>query len=153
MVQGIEQQLEIVGRGLLGQFDNHAAGRDPEVMEHLQGAPGLVLRLEQRLGRDVEKQLAFKVLLAEASAGAFAAGHFQFGQAPGLAGHGEQVDRRVQRAVGGAAAQRFVTEDAPLRQADYGLEQAVQGALSKNGAQRTELFGHGHGGTTLKKRD
>ncbi|MNF82162.1 hypothetical protein D3C84_644610 [compost metagenome] len=50
MVQGIEQQLEIVGRGLLGQFDNHPAGRYAEVMEHLQGASGLVLRLEQRLG-------------------------------------------------------------------------------------------------------
>ncbi|MNJ55062.1 hypothetical protein D3C77_505340 [compost metagenome] len=93
VVQGIEQQLEIVGGGLLGQLDHYPAGRQPQVVEHFQGAPGLILGFQQRLGRDVEKQLALQLLLAEASAGAFPAGHFQLGQAPGLAGDGKQIDR------------------------------------------------------------
>ncbi|MNP27145.1 hypothetical protein D3C76_1200360 [compost metagenome] len=153
VVQGVEQQLEVVGRRLFGELDHHPAGRHAKLVEHLQGTPGLVLRLEQGFRRDVEEQLAFEVLLAEAPAGALAAGHFQLGQAAGLAGHGEQVDRRVQRAVGRAAAQCFVAEDAPFGQADNGLEQAVQAALSQDGAQRAELFVDGHGRATLKKRD
>jgi hypothetical protein len=47
----------------------------------------------------------------------------------------------MQRAVGGAAAQGFIAENAPFRKTDDRLEQAVQTALSQDGAQCTQLFG------------
>jgi hypothetical protein len=94
--------------------------------------PRLVRGFEQGFRGDVEEQLARQLLLVEAPAGAFAAGDFQFAQAPGLAGDGEQCNRGVQRAVGRAAAEGFVAENASFRKADDRLEQAVQTALSQD---------------------
>ncbi|MCY1448400.1 hypothetical protein D9M71_650630 [compost metagenome] len=82
-------------------------------------------RFEQGLRGHVKEQQARQLLLIEASASAFAAGNFQLAQASGLAGDGEQGDRGVQRAVGGATTEGFVTEDASFREADDRLEQAV----------------------------
>jgi len=124
-MQGGLQQVEIVGGRLLGEFDHHLAGGDAEVPQQLQGAARLVRGFHQGFRRDIEKQLARQLLLAEASACAFAAGYFQFAEAPGMAGHGKQGDRGVQRAVGRATAEGFVAEDTPLGQADDRLEQAV----------------------------
>ena len=152
MVQGGLQQVEIVGGGLLGEFDHHLARRNAEVAQQLQGAPRLVRRFHQGFRRDIQEQLARQLLLAEASARTFAAGHFQFAEAPGLAGHREQRDGGVQRAVGRATAKGFVAEDAPFGQADDRLEQAVQTALSQDRAQCIQLFGHGHGDLDRKKR-
>lgn len=45
----------------------------------------------------------------------------------------------------GATGQRFVAEDAPLGEADDGLEQAMQVAVSEDGFQRAQLLGDGHG--------
>ena len=114
MVQGGLQQVEIVGGGLLGEFDHHLARRNAEVAQQLQGAARLMSGLHQGFGRDIQEQLARQLLLAEASACAFAAGHFQFAEAPGMARHREQGNGRVQRAVRRAAAEGFVAKNAPF---------------------------------------
>ncbi|MNN49074.1 hypothetical protein D3C81_1635800 [compost metagenome] len=150
MVQGGIEQVEVFGGGLLGEFDHHPAGRDAEGLQHLQGAPRLVRRVEQGFGGDVEEQQAFEIQCLEAAAGAAPAGHFQFAQAPGVAGHGEQGHRWVQRAVGRAAGQCLVAEDAPFGQRQDRLEQAVQVAVSEDLAQRAQLLGDGHGATREK---
>ncbi|MNZ80868.1 hypothetical protein D3C78_995180 [compost metagenome] len=131
-MQRVLQQLEIIGRCLFGQLDHHLARRDAELLEHLQGSAGLMAGFEQGFGGDVEKQLAWQPLLAEAAAGAVPAGDLQFAEAPGLAGHGEQGERGVQGGVGGASAEGLVTENASFRERNDGLEQAVQGPLSQN---------------------
>ncbi|MNG12684.1 hypothetical protein D3C84_963100 [compost metagenome] len=74
VMQGCLQELEVIDGGLFGQFDHDLAGGNAEVLQQLQCAPGLVRGLQQRLGRDVEKQLAREFLLIEALAGAAAAG-------------------------------------------------------------------------------
>ena len=144
VVQGIGQQLEVVGGCVLGQLDHHPAWRQANLFEQFQGQAGGVVRLQQRLGRNVEKQFALQLLLAEASAGAFSASGFQLGQAAGLAGDGKQVERRMQWAVGRATAQRLMAEHPMFTQAHDWLEQTVNTALSQDGTQGTELFGNGH---------
>ncbi|MOA26194.1 hypothetical protein D3C78_1469690 [compost metagenome] len=109
-------------------------------------------RIQQGFRGDVEKQQAVELERLEAAAGALAAGHFQFAQAAGVACHGKQGDRRVQRAVGRAAGQGFIAEDASLRQRQDGLEQAVQVAVSEDHAQCAQLLGDGHAVTREKKR-
>ena len=64
----------------------------------------------------------------------------------GLAGDGEQVERRMQRAIGWATAQRLMAKHPMLTQAHDWLEQTVNTALSQDGTQGTELFGNGHDG-------
>ncbi len=145
MMQRGLQELEVIDGSLFGQFDHDLAGGNAEVLQQLQCAPRLVCRFQQRLGRDVEKQLARQLLLIEALAGAAAAGQLQFAEAAGLACHGKQRDGGVQRAVGGAAGQGFITHDAPFGKADDRLEQAVQTALSQDRTQGTQLFCRGHG--------
>ncbi|MNY03701.1 hypothetical protein D3C86_1363330 [compost metagenome] len=152
MVQGGVEEGEVLGGRLLGQFDHHLAGRDAIGLQQLQGATGLMARLQQGIRGDVEEQLARQLQFAEASAGTLPAGHFQLAQAPGIACHGEQVDRRVQWAVGGAASQGFVTEDAAFGKADDGLEQAMQVAVSENMLQRAQLLGDGHEGLDIQKK-
>ncbi len=144
VMQGVVQQLVIVDRRLLGQLDHHLARRDAEALQQLERASGLVRRLEQRLGRYVEEQLALELQVAKTLAGGPARELLKFAEAAGVAGHGEQRQRRMQRAVGRPAAERFVAEDAPLGKADDRLEQAVQVALSEDQAQRAGLLGDGH---------
>ncbi|CAH0196464.1 hypothetical protein SRABI70_01637 [Pseudomonas sp. Bi70] len=147
VVQGGVEQIEIVGGRLLGQFDHHPAGRDTVGLQQLQGAAWLVIGVKQRIGRDIEKQQAIELLFAEAATGALAAGQLQFAEQAGLAGSGEQGQRRVQGAVGGAASQRFITENAALGDRHDGLEQAVQITVGEDLPQRAQLIGDGHGGS------
>ncbi|MNI26247.1 hypothetical protein D3C73_799380 [compost metagenome] len=139
------QQLEVVDRRLFGEFDHHLARRDAEILQQLQGTTRLVGGFEQGFRRNVEEQLAGQLLFVETPASALPTGDLQLAQTTGLAGDCEQCDGRVQRAVGGAAAEGFVAENSSLREADDRLEQTVQTALSQNRAQRTQLFGCGHG--------
>ena len=150
VVQGGVEQAEVFDRGLFGEFDHHLIRGDADVLQQLERAPGLVAGFEQRLRRDVEKQLAAQLLAAEVAAGALACQQLQFAQAADIARHAEQRQRRVQRAVGGAAGQGFVAEDAPLGEADDGLEQAMQVAVSEDGFQRAQLLGDGHGHLVLR---
>ena len=149
VVQRVVEQGEVFGGRLFGELDHHLAGRDAEGLQQLQGAPGLVAGVEQRLRRDVEKQLAFQAQITEASAGALAAGHFQLAEAAGMTRHGEQRQRRVQRAVGRAASQCLVAENALFGQRDDRLEQAAEVAVSEDVAQCAQLLGDGHGGLDL----
>ena len=73
--RGIEQG-EVFGGRLLGELDHHLAGRDAEGLQQFQSASRLVAGIEQRLGRDVEKQLALQAQGAERLAGTLAASHF-----------------------------------------------------------------------------
>ncbi|MNG39221.1 hypothetical protein D3C84_1272080 [compost metagenome] len=59
------------------------------------------------------------------------ASDLQFAEATGLAGYREQGDGGVQRTVGRATAEGFVTDDASFRERQDRLEQAVQTALSQ----------------------
>ncbi len=131
-MQGVLQHLEIVGGGLLGQFDDHVAGIDTEILQQLERAARLVGRFQQGFGGDVEEHLARQFLLAETTAGAESAGHFQFAQAAGLAGYGEQAGGRVQGAVGGPAAECLIADDTSLGQRNDRLEQTVQTTLSQD---------------------
>ena len=152
VVQGGVEQGEVIGGGVLGEFDDHLARRDAESLQHLQGAARLVGRVQQGFGGDVEEQLAVELQLMEAGAGALAAGHLQFAQPSGVTGHGEQGDGGVQRAVGGAAGQGLVAEDAPLGKGEDRLEQAVQVAVSEDLAQGAQLLGDCHEGLSYRRR-
>ncbi|MOA37235.1 hypothetical protein D3C78_1588100 [compost metagenome] len=83
MVQGAVEQVEILDRGLLGQLDDYPLRCDAAALQQLQGAPGLVSRLDQRLGRDVQIQRVVATMAAVAGAGAGAAGHLQLAESAG----------------------------------------------------------------------
>ena len=70
--------------------------------------------VHQGFGRDIEKQLAGQFLIAEMPARTFSARHFQVAQAAGMTGHGKQRYGGVQRAIGGAATEGLIAENAPL---------------------------------------
>src|SRR3954468_13833617 len=110
MVKRVVEQAEVIGRRLFGQLDDHAARRYAVALQQLQGAPRRVRCFQQRLRRDVEKQLALQLLFAEAATGRLATGKFELTEASGLAGDSEQVERGMQRAVGRTASQGFVAE-------------------------------------------
>ncbi|MCY1192772.1 hypothetical protein D9M72_40370 [compost metagenome] len=50
VVQGIGQQLEVVGGRVLGQLDHHPVGRQANLFEQFQGLARGVVRLQQRFG-------------------------------------------------------------------------------------------------------
>jgi hypothetical protein len=125
VIECILQQLKVVNRRLLGQLDDHLAGRNTEILQQLQGPARLVGGFEQGFRRHVEEQFAGQLLFVKASASALAASDFQFVQAAGLTGDGEQGDGRVQRAVGRAATEGFKTHNSPFGKRNDGLEQAV----------------------------
>lgn len=130
-MQGGLQQLEIVGRGLFCEFDHHLARRYAEILQQLQGAPGLVGGFEQGFRGYVEEEFAGQLLFIETAASTLTASDFQFAEATGLTGYREQGDGGVQRTVGGATAEGFVTDDTSFREGNDRLEQAVQTALSQ----------------------
>lgn len=76
---------------------------DPQLLQQLQGAAGRMAGFEEGLRRDVEEQHGVALDVAEAAEGALSAEQFQFAQPSALAGHGEQRQGRVQRAVGRTA--------------------------------------------------
>ncbi len=103
VVQRGVEQVEVVDGGLFGQFDHHPVRRDPQLLQQLQGAAGRMAGFEEGLRRDVEEQHGVALDVAEAAEGALSAEQFQFAQPSALAGHGEQRQGRVQRAVGRTA--------------------------------------------------
>lgn len=145
VVQCGVEQVEVVDGSLLGQLDHHPVRRDPQLLQQLQGAAGRMAGLEEGFRRDVEEQHGVALDVAEAPEGALPAKQFQFAQPPALARDGEQRQGRMQGAVGWAAGQRFVADQAPLGKREDGLEQAVQVAMDQDAVQGAQLLGDGHG--------
>jgi len=144
VVQGAVEQVKILDRGLLGQLDHHPLRCDAATLQQLQGASGLVARFDQRFGRDVQVQRVVAAMTAVAGAGAGTAGHFQFTQPSGIAGHGKQGERCMQRAVRRPPAEGLETVNASSGEGEDRLEQGVELVVGEDSLQFAQLFGGGH---------
>ncbi len=116
VMKRLVQQFKVIGRRLLGQFDDHLIGRNSEGAEQLKRSSRFVCCVKQRFRGSIEKEFAAQGYLAIATTCSFPAAHLKFIEAACVAGRGEQVDWGMQWAVGWAAAESLVTENATLRE-------------------------------------
>jgi len=124
--------------GVLCQFEDDPGRRQAQALE-VQGHGLAVAGKPRQCGRtNVEKQLAGQAKAGKAAQQGLAATQLEIDGQAVFARHPEQVQRRTQRAPGGAADEPLVAYEGSPLQVDNGLEHRHEPVMPQDVAQAVE---------------